>query len=281
MTRGAYRPFTEEERRRIGRFWVSVSAPWRRVVRPVFFGHERVPCSGPAIWAGNHSLYAFADASLMVSEIYERHGIVLRSLGSHHHFRVAGWGDALTANGVVNGTRDNCAAMLRAGEHVLVYPGGGGEVFKRVGEKHRVRWKQRTGFARLALEHACPIIPFATVGADDCWDIVYDNDALGRTWLGQQLVQRLGVKAEELPTVISGLAGTPLPRPERMYFRFLPPVYPDAFRHLPIDEAAIAMRTHVEREVQGAIDDLLAYRAQDAGRSLRARLLSSLEQAAR
>ena len=281
MTRGGYRPFTEEQRRRIGRLWVTVSAPWRRLVQPVFFGHDCVPSSGPAIWAGNHSLYAFADASLMVSEIYERHGIVLRSLGSYHHFRVPGWAHALGANGVVDGTRDNCAAMLRAGEHVLVYPGGGGEVFKRVGEKHRVRWKQRTGFARLAIEHDCPIVPFAAVGADDCWDIVYDNDALGRTWLGQQLVHRLGVKAEELPAVVTGLAGTPIPRPQRMYFRFLPPVYPDAFRDLPIEDAARAMRCQVERGVQGAIDDLLAYRAQDARRSLRARLLSSKEHEAR
>lgn len=211
----------------------------------------------------------------MVAELFRRHGIVLRALGSHHHFRLPGWADALEANGVVEGTRENCAAMLRAGEHVLVYPGGGGEVFKRVGEKHRLRWKERTGFARLALEYDCPIVPFAAVGGDDCWDIVYDNDKLRHTWLGRQLVERLGVKPEELPTLVAGIGGTPLPRPERMYFRFLPPVRPEAFRGLPLECAARAMRVHVEREVQQAIDELLDYRERDDGRALRARIFGS------
>ncbi len=263
----------EAYKERLGRFWWRSATPWRRLVQPVFFGHENVPARGPAIWIGNHSLYAFADAWLMVGELYDKHGIVLRALGSHHHFRFPLWGHALAASGVVDGTRENCAALLAAGEHVLIYPGGGGEVFKRIGEKHQLRWKQRTGFARLALEHDCPIVPFATVGADDCWDIVYDNDRLRETWIGRAVVAYGGVKPEELPAVVLGLGHTPFPRPERMYFRFLPPVRPDAFRGLPIERAAQDLRARVEHEVQSAIDDLLAYREKDEKRSFRARIL--------
>jgi hypothetical protein len=36
---------------------------------------------------------------------------------------------------------------------VLVFPGGGREVTKRKGEAHKVIWKERTGFARMAIEH--------------------------------------------------------------------------------------------------------------------------------
>jgi hypothetical protein len=37
---------------------------------------------------------------------------------------------------------------------VLVYPGGGREVAKRKGEKYQLLWKERVGFARLAIEAA-------------------------------------------------------------------------------------------------------------------------------
>ena len=68
--------------------------------------------------------------------------------------------------GAVRGARANCRALLAAGEAVLVYPGGGREVAKRKGEENRLTWKRRTGFARMAIEHQYPVVPFASLGAD-------------------------------------------------------------------------------------------------------------------
>ena len=39
-------------------------------------------------------------------------------------------------------------------------------------EKYQLIWKERLGFAKLAIEYGYPIIPFAAVGAGDAYDIV-------------------------------------------------------------------------------------------------------------
>jgi 1-acyl-sn-glycerol-3-phosphate acyltransferase len=271
-----YSAFTPTEREETGERWRRIYAPWDWLIDPVFFGHEHVDAQRPALWVGNHSIMAFADGSLMLRELYVRHGIVMRSLGLHDHFKVPGWGHWLVANGAVDGTRENCTAMMAAGEHILVYPGGGGEVMKRQGEQHTLRWKKRTGFARMAIENNYPIQPFATVGADDCWDILYDNNKFRETRLGRWLLANTRFKAEEIPPLLKGIGPTLLPKPQRMYFCFFPPVYPDEFTHLPIEEGALAMRNKVERIVQDGIKGLLAYRENDPQRSFSTRLIAKL-----
>ena len=64
---------------------------------------------------------------------------------------------------MVLGSPEYCAALMEAGQHILVFPGGGREVMRRKGEAYQLIWKQRTGFARLAIEHGYDIIPFGSV----------------------------------------------------------------------------------------------------------------------
>ena len=73
---------------------------------------------------------------------------MVRGLGDHNHFAVPVWRDLLTRLGVVRGTRENCGRLFAAGEAVLVFPGGGREVFKHKGEKYVLVWKERVGFAQ-------------------------------------------------------------------------------------------------------------------------------------
>ena len=124
----------------------------------------------------------------------------------------------------------------------------------------------------MAIENNYPIQPFATVGADDCWDILYDNSRLQDTRLGRWLLEHTDLKAEELPPVLKGFGPTLLPKPQRMYFRFFPPVYPEEFRRLPIEEGALALRNRVEAIVSGGLRDLLAERERDPKRELRVRI---------
>ena len=135
--------------------------PLRRVVDPVCLDAGRVPERGPALLVGNHTVYGLQDAPLMVAELHRRRGLFPRALGDHAHFVIPGWGDLLQAMGAVPGTRENCAALLAAGEPVLVFPGGAREVYKRRGQEYRLLWGKRTGFARMAIEAGCPIVPFA------------------------------------------------------------------------------------------------------------------------
>jgi hypothetical protein len=70
---------------------------------------------------------------------------------------------------------------------VLVFPGGAREVFKRKGEAYRLIWKERIGFVQMAAAHGYPIVPFASVGADEAYDIEFDAADLMRSPIGTLL----------------------------------------------------------------------------------------------
>jgi 1-acyl-sn-glycerol-3-phosphate acyltransferase len=58
---------------------------------------------------------------------------------------------------------------------VLVFPGGSHEVMKHSSlPRYSLLWKQRLGFASVAIKHGYPIIPVASIGIEDSVDIVFD-----------------------------------------------------------------------------------------------------------
>lgn len=149
--------------------------PLRKVIKPKVYGIDNVP-KRRALLVGNHNTLGVVDAPLLAAELWER-GRIVRSLGDHAHFRIPGWRDALTQMGVVEGTREITSELMRRGELVMVFPGGGREVNKRKNEQYKLVWKNRLGFARLAIQHGYPIVPFASVGAEHGIDIVLDNES--------------------------------------------------------------------------------------------------------
>jgi len=159
--------------------------------RPVFLGSEHIPRARPVLYVGNHTLFGVLDPPLLMAHIYEETGHLPRSLADHFHYRVPGWRDFLTRWGAVRGTRENCRAVMRAGDSVLVFPGGGREVAKRRGEAYQLLWKQRTGFVRMAVEHGYPIVPFASVGAEECYSIHLDANDLEELGVGNCLTRGL------------------------------------------------------------------------------------------
>ncbi len=238
-------------------------APWRAFTDPMFVGLEHIPDDRPLLLVGNHTLFGLLDAPLLFAEVYRRKGILLRALGDHAHFKIPVWRDLLTRFGTVDGTRENCARLMAAGEALLVFPGGAREVAKRRGEKYQLMWKERLGFARLALRHGATIVPFAAVGAEDAYDVVLDADDVMASPIGP-LLRKLRVRSDVIMPLVRGVAG-PLPRRERFYFAFRPPV-PTAGLGGDSDAAATALRDLVRAEVEAGIADLLAIQAADPGR---------------
>jgi 1-acyl-sn-glycerol-3-phosphate acyltransferase len=197
--------------------------PWRWMFHPAYHGLELIPDRRPLLFVGNHTLYGLIDIPLLFDELWRRKGILLRGLADRGHYMVPLWRDLLTSVGAVLGTRENCAELMKAGEAIVVFPGGSREVFKTRSEKYKLLWKERYGFARLAIEHGCTVVPFASVGVEDAYDIVADRDDYLATPLGR-LVSWLGVRKDALPPIAVGIGPTPIPRPARLYFRILPPI---------------------------------------------------------
>jgi 1-acyl-sn-glycerol-3-phosphate acyltransferase len=70
--------------------------------------------------------------------------------------------------GLVDASEASCLAALRAGEQLLVTPGGAREAQPRR-DFYRLRWAGRHGFARLALRTGAPIVPLAVVGGAEAY----------------------------------------------------------------------------------------------------------------
>lgn len=256
-----------------------LTAPLRAYHRPRFFGLENIHPQTPSLLVGNHTIFGILDVPHLVTAIYRERGVFVRSLGDRLHFQVPGWGSLLTNLGAVVGSREHCAQLMQAGAHILVFPGGGREVAKRKGEAYKLIWKERTGFARMAIAHGYAITPFASVGAEECFDILVDANDMMRSPVGKFL-ERTGITktlfrgGDTIFPIARGLGFTMIPRPERFYFSFGPPISTSRFAGKHDDpEALLELRTEVRQAVEASIAQLLSIRAKDPGRSLLGGLL--------
>lgn len=247
-------------------------SPARLWFDPYFRGLDALDLRKPALFVGNHTIYGVTDVPLMIEHLYRHHDIFLRSLGDKMHLGIPGWGQLLTRHGMVPGTPENCTALMQSGAHILVFPGGAREVMKRKSESYQLVWKQRSGFARMAIEHGYDIIPFGVVGPDESYKILLDADDITDSSLwqrfvaGNKLVDRLTRQGDLIPPIARGIGLTTIPRPQRYYFGFGQRI---ETAHLNGDSTNAKqvniLREQVKTAIEAEIDDLLAYRREDLG----------------
>ena len=260
--------------------WGNSALRW--YFAPEYLHIERADAKRPTLFVGNHSVYGVLDVMLFVDGLYRERGIVLRSLADRNHFKVPVWRDFVIQTGAVLGSRASCAALMRRGAHILVFPGGAREVFKHKGEAYRLIWKERYGFVELAIEHGYTITPYATVGAEEAFDVLLDSADYLKTPLGG-ILKATGVAdrylrgGEEFPPLVRGLGLTALPRPEKLYFSIGKPIDTARYRGRSADPAALRrVRDRVGRSLNQLIGELRAYRAQDTGQGTLRRMLNRL-----
>ena len=248
---------------------VSVLEPVSRIVQPKLYGVENLPTGGSLV-VGNHTVYGFLDLPFMMAEIWKRRRLAIRGLGEHAHYAVPVWRDLLTVGGMVRGTRENVRALMRARQTILVFPGGSREVNKQRGQRYQLLWRERIGFARLAIEHGYPIVPFAAVGAEEMLDILVDETSPVLGQLARLYEKVLGFQP---PPIVRGVGLTPLPRPERLYFWFDEPIDSTRFGSRYNDTAgARALRDDVKDAILTGIQFLRDQRDLDPNRGVMARL---------
>ncbi len=244
--------------------------PLRKLITPKVYGIDNVPNRG-ALLVGNHTVLGVLDLPLFCAELWER-GRIVRALGDHAQFKVPGWRTMLKRLGVVEGTRANCAELMQRGELILVFPGGGREVAKRKGEQYKLVWKNRMGFARMAIQYGYPIIPFASVGADDAVDILVDADS--PLLAPERLFVEKVLGSPDSWPIWRGIGPTLIPRPERQYYWFGEQIQTTLVRGCHNDDTVVRkVRDATKTAVEHGIQFLLGEREHDKNRSLVRRLL--------
>ena len=250
------------------RLWLAPARAWHR---PSFIGVERVDPSRPTMFVGNHTLYGVQDVPHILYELKRVHGIFPRTLSDRVHFEVPVWRDLLTAFGCVEGTRENCSALMRAGQHLMVFPGGQREVFKRKNEANRLIWKERIGFVTLAAAFGYPIVPFASLGADESLHIAVDGPDIMNSPIGK-LLQATGIAdkylrgGEALPPLVRGLGLTWIPEPQRFFVSFGDPIPTSRYRRRVQDVAAMhELRAKVASSIEAQLEQLQTIRRSMSG----------------
>jgi 1-acyl-sn-glycerol-3-phosphate acyltransferase len=242
--------------------------------QPRIYGLENVPDDGWLL-VGNHTIYGLLDVPLMIAEIWKRRRLAIRSLGEHAHYAVPIWRDLLAAGGMVRGTRENVRALMRARQTVLVFPGGAREVNKQRGQRYQLLWRERIGFARLAIDQGYPIVPFAAVGAEEMLDVMVDQTTPIYGEFARRYEKLMGFPT---PPIVRGVGLTPIPRPERLYFWFHEPIDSSRFGSRYDDTgAARALRDEVKLAILTGIQFLRDERDQDPNRGLIPRLRGRAE----
>lgn len=253
--------------------------PWSTLLDPRFMNMDRIPTAapGPLMFIGNHTLYGLLDIPHLYLELLAAHGIALRSMGDRAHFRLPGWGRFLERFGVVDGNREACSELLANGEPVLIFPGGAREVAKRKGEKYTLVWKNRYGFVKLAIEHGCTIVPFAMLGGDDAWDILWDAQDLQQSPLAglvNAAYEAMDVPLDSMFPIAKGLGPSMLPKPVRLYFSMGEPIDARAWSGRGEDQEALDdLRDRVAAGIYAELDRLAVERKWDPPASLKRRLI--------
>jgi hypothetical protein len=132
------------------------------------------------------------------------------------------------------------------------------------------------------MQHGVRIVPFAMLGGDEAWRIVWDARELSESPLGGLIragYDSLRIPWDSMMPLAAGVGATPLPRPVGLYFSFGEPIEiaPWAGRQ-DDDPACYALRAQVAQAIYGQLDFLAGERKWDprAKPSFRRRLTDRL-----
>lgn len=231
-------------------------------------GLENLPGDGRFLLVGNHTSSGFPEIVLIPYFVHRHLGVRVRGLATRSVRDMKGLArDLVEAAGAVPGQPDIGAELMRNGETMLVFPGGGRDMLKFKGEEYKLQWEGRIGFARLAIAHEYPIVPVGLVGGDDVYlSLVERNGVWERT--SRSLGERMhGVSGVGIP-LARGLGPTLMPRPQRMYVRFGQPISTTRPARIDVDRWETRIKEKSQNALETVLGDLQALREKDPFRNL-------------
>lgn len=189
--------------------------PVQRYFRYEAVGLENIPNDGPSLVVMNHGIIPF-HGFLLFKRIVEARAIYPRGLGAGFIFDLPGVRALFLKGGAVNANPRNARELLAEGACLMLAPGGIYEGLVTQPGMKRIPWERRFGFARLAVETGCPVVPTYCPAIND----VYLNSRL----LLRRRIKLLEAARFSLPLPFGiGL----LPFPKHLVHHIAPPIAPD------------------------------------------------------
>jgi 1-acyl-sn-glycerol-3-phosphate acyltransferase len=241
----------------------------RRLFNPMILGADNIP-DRPCLFVGNHS-FAALDGWVLAPVFIKELNRFARGLGDKFLFSSPALGERLLKIGGVMGHPEVCSALMRAGQDIMVFPGGAQEAVKPTSELYELKWKERYGFVKLAAKHGYTIMPMGIVGPDEFYGHLIEGRDIPGSPLGT-LLRRLGLLTDDfrediMPPVPVGALGTLFPKPQRCYLGFGDPVDLSQYAgRTPTRKQQKDIRAEVAEQIEMQLAELLFTRAQNRGR---------------
>lgn len=261
---------------------------WKALTSPMLTGVKNLPdpmqkVSRPVLFVGNHTSLGMYDLPLLVHELYLR-GFSCRALAHPIHW-LGPTGSVIERFGGAKATPYEAHQLLKDKEHLLLFPGGKGEVTTdRSGQKFRLHWREHADYVAMAQRFNAIIVPFAALGANDNFtepakleDLLSGPAGpLVRSLIGEINLEAAASEVNPIAALPElGLPGLPLPSVQRVYVHFCEPV--DTADFSTDDEGGTdALVAAVHAAVEGGVQRLMETRATDPDRDLHSRLMGSL-----
>ncbi|MCV7153705.1 lysophospholipid acyltransferase family protein [Mycolicibacterium pyrenivorans] len=241
--------------------------PLMDLYRPYVDGLENLPPDGRFLLVGNHT-QGGGEVLLIPYFVRRAIGARVRPLAERRMGDLpAPMGDLIAAYGAVIGSPETARELMRHNETILVFPGGGREIAKFKGEENTLRWQGRAGFARVSVENGYPIVPVALIGGDEVYrSLIARTSRLGQ--LSLAVSEKLSGTSDMAPPLMRGIGPTLIPRPQRMYLRFAPPIDTTRPAGTSHDRWVTTVKEKTQESLEKAMADLLDVRSGDPYREL-------------
>ncbi|XP_031327955.1 transmembrane protein 68-like isoform X1 [Photinus pyralis] len=122
-------------------------------------GLENIPDSGPALIIFYHGALP-VDIYYLIAHLFFHKDRVLQAVADYFLFKVPGLKILLESIGVIPGSQETCTKTLKDGNLLAISPGGVYE--SQFSHRYNLLWKNRVGFAKVAIDAKVPIIPVFT-----------------------------------------------------------------------------------------------------------------------
>src|SRR5213080_2246135 len=140
----------------------------RRYFRVECHGIDSLP-TGPVMLVANHGskVLSWDGAMILTACLLDADPPrLVHGMAEHRLMELPVLGAAARRIGAVDGRRDTCADLLRAGGAVLAFPEGVQALTRPFRERYRVR-EFGHGFLHVALRTGAPIVPVAVIGPEE------------------------------------------------------------------------------------------------------------------
>lgn len=183
---------------------------WQKYFRYEIVGAENLPAKGGALLVNNHGLIMF-DVFLLARYLVSI-GRAPRALSEHSTWKIPFIREVFLNMGIVDGNPKTAIRLLRAGEVVIVFPGGAREGMKTSAERYKLFWENHFGFIKVAMASGVPVIPCFSAGIDHTYHIFASGYRLSKKLFGTYVPMPIftGIGPMPFPAKIRHHIGKPL-----------------------------------------------------------------------